>query len=115
MSSITKTEELQLYTLVHLLTDFSAFAIGVIGVCKIVGNIINSELLIGKQIECIYYLENQEHSINQSVNSEFDSHLETFHNQGYKNLDFNIWDKIGKFKSYFHRASTPLSNYMTDG
>jgi len=115
MSSITKTEELQLYTLVHLLTDFSAFAIGVIGVCKIVGNIINSELLIGKQIECIYYLDNQEHSINQSVNSEFDIQLETFHNQGYKNLDFNIWDKIGKFKSYFHRASTPLSDYMTDG
>ena len=42
------------------MTQFFAFALGIIGLCKIMGNIFNYELLMAKYIQCLYHVGQEE-------------------------------------------------------
>ena len=60
LDSVTRHQMVIVYGIKDLVTQFFAFALGVIGLCKIVGELFNYELLMSKYIQCLYYLSEQD-------------------------------------------------------
>ena len=57
-----RVEELLLYSLKNLIENLGGVAISIIGVCSVLGQVINTELLIAKYIECLYFLQANDES-----------------------------------------------------